>query len=451
MAKVYKKICYRPVPAGAKVIQGDDGKEYAYWIANGQEYTAVYTVTKNGPRILEESDVYIARFTDATGRFRERSTGCRDLRAAEHKLNTWLQEVEKIKAGILTQEEFEISKRVNDTVEDHLEDFELHLRAKGASAGYIRETLSRIRRVCEVCRFKRLIEMNSSALIRWLNQKAAGGMGARTRNVYRAVLNNFCNWAVRNSCMAANPFMRVPKARESTDKRHERRALSPEEIVKLLQAAENRPLHEMTVVRRGKRRGECYANVRDEVKVAAARLGLESKLLYATLIYTGLRKSELASITIGRVFLDHDIPHFVLDAKSEKAGRGATLPLHPELVNHLRAWLDFRRERDGELPPKEKLFTVPFGLCRILSRDLAFAGIEKRDTLDRVVDVHALRHTHGTLLAQRGVSPTVAKNSMRHSDIRLTMNVYTHLELGDVAEGIKKIPDFLNGEKKDEK
>ena len=61
-----------------------------------------------------------------------------------------------------------------------------------------------------------------------------------------------------------------------------------------------------------------------------------------------------------------------------------------------------------------------------------------------MIDVHALRHTHGTLLAQCGVSPTVAKNSLRHSDIRLTMNVYTHLELDDVAKGVNRIPDFLN-------
>jgi integrase len=63
--------------------------------------------------------------------------------------------------------------------------------------------------------------------------------------------------------------------------------------------------------------------------------------------------------------------------------------------------------------------------------------------LDRVVDVHALRHTHATILAKRGVSPKVAQSSMRHSCIRLTMNVYTHLELTDVAEGVKQIPDFL--------
>ncbi|MDR3110552.1 MAG: tyrosine-type recombinase/integrase [Planctomycetaceae bacterium] len=75
------------------------------------------------------------------------------------------------------------------------------------------------------------------------------------------------------------------------------------------------------------------------------------------------------------------------------------------------------------------------------------AGIAKRDSLNRVIDVHALRHTHATLLAQSGVSPSIAKSAMRHSDIRLTMNVYSHLELGDIAEGVNQLPNFLGKEK----
>jgi hypothetical protein len=58
--------------------------------------------SKNGRRIVTESEFFIARFTDANGRFRERSTQCRDQRAAEHKPNTWLQEIEKVKSGIFT-------------------------------------------------------------------------------------------------------------------------------------------------------------------------------------------------------------------------------------------------------------------------------------------------------------------------------------------------------------
>jgi integrase len=210
----------------------------------------------------------------------------------------------------------------------------------------------------------------------------------------------------------------------------------------LFHAAETRPLHEITVVRTGKKQGTRHSNVRESIKAKATRLGLERKMIYATMIYTGLRKSELASISIGQAFLDHEIPHLVLKAKHAKSRRGAILPLHPQLVPRLREWLNLKTAQ-GKLSPKEKLFHVPDSLCKILNRDLKFAGIEKRDVLDRVVDVHALRHTHATILAKRGVSPKVAQSSMRHSCIRLTMNVYTHLELTDVAEGVKQIPDFF--------
>jgi integrase len=440
MARVYKKPLYRQLPDDANIIQGNDGKQYACWINDGKEMKAEFVQSKNGARVVTESEFYIARYTDANGRFRERSTGCRDQRMAEHKLNTWLQEIEKVKSGILSQEEFEVSKRISDSIDEQLAHFEEHLKAKGATSRYIRETISRIMRVCIDCNFKLMAEINATILLRWLNQKGSGGMGMKTRNGYREVMMTFCNWAVKDNSIAVNPLSRVPKLRESADKRHERHALSSEEIVKLLNAAESRPIHDVTAIRVGKRKKVTKANVREEIQAEAKQLGLERKLLYATLIYTGLRKSELASITIGQIFLDHEIPHLVLAAKDEKSRRGSTLPLHPELVQQLRKWLKLK----GKTSPKDKLFTIPDALCKILDRDLKYAGIDKRDSLNRVIDVHALRHTHAILLARRGVSPTVAQSAMRHSDIRMTMGVYTHLELENIAEGVNRIPDFLN-------
>ncbi len=78
------------------------------------------------------------------------------------------------------------------------------------------------------------------------------------------------------------------------------------------------------------------------------------------------------------------------------------------------------------------LFTVPKGLVRILDRDLEAAGIAKVDERGRRLDVHALRHTFGTLLSKGGVAPRTAQAAMRHSHIDLTMNVYTDPRLLDV-------------------
>jgi integrase len=54
--------------------------------------------------------------------------------------------------------------------------------------------------------------------------------------------------------------------------------------------------------------------------------------------------------------------------------------------------------------------------------------------------VHCLRHTFATLLARNGVSPSIAQKLMRHSDIRLTMNTYTHLDLADTAGAVASLP-----------
>ena len=238
-----------------------------------------------------------------------------------------------------------------------------------------------------------------------------------------------------------NPFKKIPKLREEVDVRHERRALTGEEIAKLLKAAQERPLHDVTVIHRGPRKGTAKAEVSERTRKEAGRLGLERKLIYATLLYTGLRKNELASIMIGQVVLDDKIPHIYLKAASAKSRKADKLPLHPELIRQLKDWLTFRKE-EGTASPKEKLFRVPAGLDKILNRDLTFAGIEKRDAMDRVIDVHALRHTHATILAEQGVPITVVQQAMRHADLRMTMR-YTHTKLESVSDGVSKLPDFL--------
>ena len=67
------------------------------------------------------------------------------------------------------------------------------------------------------------------------------------------------------------------------------------------------------------------------------------------------------------------------------------------------------------------------------------AGITKKDEWSRTVDLHALRHTFGTMLARSGVNPRTAMELMRHSDIRLTTNIYQHLELVDTAGAVNML------------
>ncbi len=232
-----------------------------------------------------------------------------------------------------------------------------------------------------------------------------------------------------------------------------------DELVKLLAVARERPLIEALTVRKGPRRGERYANVRPEVRERLDLLGRERALIYKTLVLTGLRKGELAALDAGQLFLDGPVPYVALDAAEEKNREGNEIVLRDDLAADLRDWLtsklqemqaDCRRRGEpipARLPAGTPLFTVPAGLLRILNRDLRLAGIPKRDERGRTLDVHALRTTFGTLLSKAGVAPRTAQAAMRHSDIRLTMGVYTDPKLLDVRGAVDALPALpLNGD-----
>ena len=57
-----------------------------------------------------------------------------------------------------------------------------------------------------------------------------------------------------------------------------------------------------------------------------------------------------------------------------------------------------------------------------------------------VGDFHALRHTYGTMFYQAGVPLATAQKLMRHSDPKLTANIYTHVLVETKAEALAKLP-----------
>ena len=174
--------------------------------------------------------------------------------------------------------------------------------------------------------------------------------------------------------------------------------------------------------------------------------------MYKSLVLTGLRRGELASLTVGCVELDSATPCATLKASSEKNRKGSEIPLRADLAADLREWLSERESEasdvlaiDGNSPalsPDSPLLNVPKQLVKALDRDLAVAGIAKIDDRGRSLDVHALRHTYGTLLSAGGVAPRTAQAAMRHSSIDLTMNVYTDPRLLDVHGALDSLPSL---------
>jgi integrase len=89
------------------------------------------------------------------------------------------------------------------------------------------------------------------------------------------------------------------------------------------------------------------------------------------------------------------------------------------------------------------VYDIPKDFIKRFNADCRRAGIPKRDERGRTVDIHALRTTFGTMLARSGVAPRTAQALMRHSDIRLTMGVYTDPKLLDTAAAVESLPSVV--------
>jgi len=467
MATVFRKTYTQHLPKDAEIVQRG-GREMACWRdRRGRKQYAEITIGRNGEKkMLRRSPTYTAKYRNAGGHVVEVSTGCKDETAARMVLTKLEQRTEHVKAGLLTADQAATLDHQQTPIGEHLDAYLQHLRTKKHKGRRVckshRDNVERyLRRIINECGLARLSDMTAMAVEAWMAQQESDGMGARTLNVARSAAVAFAAWCRKTRRLASNPMRDLPRADESSDRRRQRRALTQREFCLLLDATRRRPVQEAMTVRRGKNTGQQKANVRESVKEELRRLGWERALIYKTFVMTGLRKKELASITVGQTVLDGANPHLLLFGRDAKNGKAARIPLTVELAADLRAWVADRLERTRyaaheiamsiplTLPSDEKLLNVPAALVKILNRDLKLAGVSKTDARGRTIDVHSLRHTFCTWMQMAGVAGRKTQAAMRHSSRALTDDVYTDEESLDVAEAVEMAMPSLPLEKAD--
>jgi hypothetical protein len=122
--------------------------------------------------------------------------------------------------------------------------------------------------------------------------------------------------------------------------------------------------------------------------------------------------------------------------RAPKNGKAAEQPIPPTLAAALCSWLAPKARGKPVFALPEK--TGP----QILHADLRRCGIEPVDAEGRVVDTHSLRHGSITALARAGVPVKVVQTLARHSDPKLTRNLYSHLSAFDLHGAIDHLPDL---------
>lgn len=249
----------------------------------------------------------------------------------------------------------------------------------------------------------------------------------KTRDHYASSLRQFGAWLEDADRWPRNLFGRLRRVSRPSDARVERMALTAEQVLALVAAAERRPRQKLT--RAGPR-------TRDRAVAEGRRRGT----LYLFSAMTGLRSAECAGIRWCDLDLAGTAPRVTPRPETTKARRDEPLPLVEPLLGRLRELRDEAARAAGR-PPRltAPVFTVPQHIAARLRDDAEFAGIETKDDRGRRLDFHALRATCATMLARAGVPVQVARRLMRHSSPAMTARHYEKLADADLRAGADEL------------
>jgi hypothetical protein len=483
----FRKQYTKPMPTGAEVFTRK-GEQYARWTdGRGKKHVGRVTAGENGePRLLCETAVYYANLRDEHGHLKTVSTGCKHEDNAKWFVSDWATRIERIKLGRITAKEYAVADHQTTPLAEHFDAYSEHLRVSvnrktgfPACPKHRRIRRDHLNRVAKDLNWTTLADLKREQLEKWLADQATEGMGPRTRNSYSVSWSAFSNWCVDTHRLPINWFTRLGQANERADCRRQRRALTEAELVRLLDATWRRPLAErgrkpvkVTPAENEKRKranwtyepitpatiDDCERRAREQLKdrpELIAQLEAEGRaraLAYKTLVLTGLRLNEARSLTVGAATLDGTNPYATLKAEDEKSRRGAEILLRADLAKDLSRHITERlrvqqqackreeRPIPARTPADAPLLLVPSDAIRALDRDLAAAGVSKRDERGRSFDMHAFRTTFNSLLAAADVPLTTRRILMRHAAEGVTDEYYTDKTLIDLRRALGLLP-----------
>jgi integrase len=372
-------------------------------------------------------------------RKRCRVKGCADKGASERIARKLESEVALRRRGVISARDDALAAHAGRPLAEHLDAWHARLTADGDTPKHAALSLDRARRVVGLVMGAALADIDAPKATKRKARKAFGdrlaaaiaparladltadrvqealatlkaaGRSLQTCNHHRTAIRGFSRWAWKVGRTADDALVGVAGFNVQTDRRHDRRTISVEELQRLIDAAHNGPTYQQMT-------------------------GPARALVYRLAVATGLRYSELSSIRPESFDLSGDRPTVTVTAGYTKNGDPATLPIPSDLAADLPPFL-------ATVPAGSPVFPLPEKGAKMIRADLARAKISYRDAAGLVFDFHALRCQCATLADAAGVSPRVVQRLMRHSTLELTGR-YTRPRAHDIDAAASALPSL---------
>jgi integrase/recombinase XerD len=262
-------------------------------------------------------------------------------------------------------------------------------------------------------------EITRPMVIRARSQRLRGGAAVSSVNAEVGAIRRVIGWAVDNGYLESNPLLEIKKIPvRDRDLVKKRRALTEEEVARLIKAAQDDDADQL---HRGNR-------------------NVPQAPMLLTFLYSGARRGELLA-TRWRHW-SFDVSSDVLEGAAEvrltvtKSGKERIVPVPAECAKAVLGLIPYHEKLRGRPVTENDLVFLsargkPYhGACnpdrtnRLLRQWLKLAGIP-RIVDGYSLDLHALRTTYATRMAEAGVELGERQALLGHSDPRVTERHYT--------------------------
>lgn len=185
------------------------------------------------------------------------------------------------------------------------------------------------------------------------------------------------------------------------------------------------------------------------------------------LFHTGLRISEFCGLTVRdidlknmKIKVDHQLlrtsqmKYMVTETKTEAGKR--LLPITEDVAKMFQVLVE-----DREAPKIEPIIDGHSGFLFYDKEGMSLVAMHWQHRFNHMVNryneiyriqipnstPHVCRHTYCSNMAKAGMNPKTLQYLMGHSDISVTMNVYTHVNFDDAEEELKRMESFRLAQK----
>ncbi|MBQ4572100.1 MAG: site-specific integrase [Clostridia bacterium] len=248
-----------------------------------------------------------------------------------------------------------------------------------------------------------------------------------TLKSYIQIVTSVFNFAIDNRIMDFNPAARLKLPQDAPQKK--RRALSAEERQRVIEFEHRAKPFAMLLMLSGLRRGEATALQWNDIDFDNNQIVVSKSFNFKQKTFKSPKNGKTRIVSVPQLLIDYlgtlerHSPFVLTSANGTMMSDTAWKRLFDSYMTDLNLEYGKFTSTPNKFSPK------------------------KAPMMISTFTPHELRHTFCTIMYEAGVDVLTAKEQMGHSDVKTTLEIYTHLDAEKKKNDISKLDAFLTPQK----